>query len=124
MPTPTFSTLYSYTRLVVRAIALPVLWFIAANGFAYWGHLYGYWHDVSLVKQSLYCLVTLYFIPWCMNAMMGFMVWGYTLGRYGAIRGTVLAGTVWCWQWFTWWWFVHTSITWNYLAWYSETVYR
>lgn len=118
------SAFSSYLRLVVRSLALPALWFTAANGFAYWGRLHGFWRDISLTEQSLFCLVTLYIVPWCMNTMAGFMVWGYALGRLGAFRGTVLASTVWCWQWLAWWWFVHASINWNYLEWYSETIYR
>lgn len=124
MPSNTRLVQSPYLRLLIRTLTPMLLWFGAANGVAYWSVQSGIWEHATLADQSLFCLIALYLVPSLLNIVVGFMAWGYAMGRYGTFQGSFMASTVWMWQWLWWWALTRGSIAWFYLGWYGETVYH
>lgn len=116
-PPPTFSGLLMWSILPIA------LWYLAANGLAYYFTSRHYWIELRHEALVWYALMTLYAVPLALTVVTGFMSWGYALSMYGSGRGTIRAFGVFSLQWIFVWAMTTASIHWHYVYFYTEQLY-
>lgn len=116
-PPPTFS------GLLMWSILPTALWYLAANGLAYYFTSRHYWIDFRHEALVWYALMTLYAVPVVLTIVTGFMSWGYALSMYGSGRGTIRAFGIFALQWLVVWALVKASIHWHYVYFFTEQLY-
>ena len=112
-----------FIKQVVWSILPMALWFLAANGLAYYFTTRQNWANVNQEAVVFYSFVTLYAVPWVMTIITGFMSWGYALSVYGFAKGTLRAFGIFALQWLAIWAMAQASIHWHYVYFYTEQVY-
>jgi hypothetical protein len=113
----------SFPRLVVWSILPMALWYIAANGLAYYLSSNQSWVGVHQNALVIYALVTLYAVPWVLTIITGFISWGYALSMYGSVRGTMRAFGIFFIQWLAVGSMTLASIHLHYIHFYTEHFY-
>lgn len=113
----------SFAGLLTWSILPIALWYLAANGLAYYFTSRSYWMELRHEALVLYALVTLYAVPLALTVVNGFMSWGYALSMYGPGRGTIRAFGIFALQWLFVWAMTTASIHWHYVYFYTEQLY-
>lgn len=113
----------SFKRHIAWSILPMALWYLAANGLAYYFTNRQNWIDIRQEALVIYALATLYVVPWFLTIITGFMSWGYALRAYGPRRGTTRAFGIFVFQWLSVWAMTQASIHGHYVYFYSVQVY-